>query len=95
MILPYIFVTILFLFYIQYSPKMGNIWYRNGYFVPRGAINLMIYPLKEIKMWNPKLWDINYFMWIIITYMFYEIIHFPSGLTSHRLYQSSTNCLVQ
>ena len=42
---------------------MGNIWYRNGYFVPMGAINLIIYPLKEIKMWNPKLWDINYFMY--------------------------------
>ena len=68
MILAYVLTTFIFLLYIQFSPKMGNIWYRNGYFVPRGAINLIIYPFREIKMWSPKLWDINYFMWIIITF---------------------------
>ena len=69
MILAYVLITFIFLLYIQFSPKMGNIWYRNGYFVPRGAVNLMVYPLREIKMWNPKLWDINYFIWIIFTYI--------------------------
>ena len=69
MILAYVLITFIFLLYIQFSPKMGNIWYRNGYFVPRGAVNLMVYPLREAKMWNPKLWDINYFIWIIFTYI--------------------------
>lgn len=61
-----IFLTVLFLLYIQFSPQMGNIWWREGYFTPMGAINVIIYPLREIKMWNMEMWDINYFIWIII-----------------------------
>ena len=31
-----------YLYYIQFSPTMGNIWYRCDQFVPHNAINLMI-----------------------------------------------------
>ena len=60
-----IFSTLFFLSYIQFSPKMGNIWWRNGYFRPLGAVKLMIYPFKNYKMWLFELWDINYFIWIL------------------------------
>jgi|UniRef100_A0A6C0CX90 hypothetical protein len=62
-----IFLTVLFLLYIQFSPQMGNIWWREGHFTPMGAIYVMLHPLKEIKMWNMEMWDINYFIWIVIT----------------------------
>jgi len=71
-----IFLTVLFLLYIQFSPQMGNIWWRDGYFTPMGALDVMLYPLKEIKMWNIGMWDINYFIWIIIGLFFYAFAFF-------------------
>ena len=46
---------------------MGNIWWREDHFTPMGAIYVMLFPLKEIKMWSIEMWDINYFIWIVIT----------------------------
>ena len=60
-----IFITIVYLLYVQFSPQMGNIWWRNDYFSPMGAIKIIVYPLYEIKMWNVEFWDINYFIWLL------------------------------
>jgi len=66
-------ITILFLLYIQYSPGMGNIWYRNNeYFSPMGAYNVMIFPLQSVYMWRPDMWDINYFVWLFIGFIAYQ-----------------------
>ena len=66
-IVGWIIITIIFLLYIQFSPNMGNIWWRNNsYFAPMGAINVMIYPFRNIMMWKPEFWDINYPIWVII-----------------------------
>ncbi len=59
-----IFITIIYLLYVQFSPQIGNIWWRNDYFSPMGAIKIIVYPLYEIKMWNMEFWDINYFIWL-------------------------------
>ena len=61
-----VLITLGFLLYIQFSPGMGQIWIRNGNFMPMGAFNLMIYPFKNIRIWMPNVWDINYPMWILI-----------------------------
>ena len=56
-----------YLFYIQFSPGMGNIWYRNNeYFSPMGAVNVMIFPFRNLQMWYPTMWDINYIMWLLL-----------------------------
>ena len=60
-----IFITTIYLLYVQFSPQMGNIWWRNDYFSPMGAIKIIVYPLYEIKMWNMEFWDINYFIWLL------------------------------
>ena len=67
-ILFIIIITIIFLLYIQFSPQMGNVWWRENYFSPMGAINVILYPLKEVKMWNINMWDINYFIWLLFFY---------------------------
>ena len=54
-----VLITLGFLLYIQFSPGMGQIWIRNGNFMPMGAF-------KNIRIWMPKVWDINYPMWILI-----------------------------
>lgn len=67
MILAILVTTLIFLLYIQYSPGMGNIWYRNNeYFSPMGAVNVMIFPFRNLQMWYPTMWDINYIMWLLL-----------------------------
>jgi len=67
MILAILVTTLFFLLYIQYSPGMGNIWYRNNeYFSPMGAVNVMIFPFRNLQMWYPTMCDINYIMWLLL-----------------------------
>ena len=68
MVILFIIITTIFLLYIQFSPQMGNVWWRENYFSPMGAINVILYPLKEVKMWNINMWDINYFIWLLFFY---------------------------
>jgi hypothetical protein len=73
LLILWVILTLGFLIYIQFSPDMGNIWIRSGYFIPMGAINLIIYPFKEKYMWLiPEMWMINYWMWMIpcVIYIF-------------------------
>ena len=70
-----IFITTIYLLYVQFSPQIGNIWWRNDYFSPMGAIKIIVYPLYEIKMWNVEFWDINYFIWLLFGIIIYFIIN--------------------
>ena len=57
--------------YLELCPSMGNIWWRDGHFSPKGIYNCVFYPFKNIRMWWPDMWDINFPMWIII-YIFFK-----------------------
>jgi len=70
-----IFITTIYLLYVQFSPQIGNIWWRDDYFLPMGAIKIIVYPLYEIKMWNVEFWDINYFIWVLFGVIIYFIIY--------------------
>ena len=62
----WLIITIGFLLYIQFSSTMGNIWIRNGQLSIIGAINVILYPFKEIKMWTyTQMWIINYWIWLL------------------------------
>ena len=77
MILTIFIITLLFLLYIQYSPGMGNIWYRNNeYFSPMGALHVMVFPFQNVQMWYPTMWDINYIMWLLLGVFIYSIFVF-------------------
>ena len=79
MILAILVTTLFFLLYIQYSPGMGNIWYRNNeYFSPMGAVNVMIFPFRNLQMWYPTMWDINYIMWLLLGIVSNLILDFIS-----------------
>ena len=63
----FIIINIIYLLYIQFSPEMGEIWYRNNkYFCFNGAWKVIIFPLSNEKMWCFEMWDINYFIWIFL-----------------------------
>ena len=69
----FLLVTFVYLLYIQFSPGMGNVWYRNNeYFSFIGAWKVIVFPLENIDMWHYTLWDINYFIWV----MFYILLTF-------------------
>ena len=69
----FVILTIFYLLYIQFSPGMGNIWYRNNqYYCFMGAWEVMIFPLQNSAMWNVSMWDINYFVWMIVLF---PIVH--------------------
>ncbi len=70
-----IFITTIYLLYVQFSPQIGNIWWRNDYFSPMGAIKIIVYPLYEIKMLNVEFCDINYFIWLLFGIIIYFIIN--------------------
>ncbi len=77
MILTIFIITLLFLLYIQYSPGMGNIWYRNNeYFSPMGALRVMVFPFQNVQMWYPTMWDINYIMWLLLGVFIHSILDF-------------------
>jgi len=72
------FLLLGYLLYIQFSPGMGNIWYRNGeYFSPMGAIKMIFYPLYSVEMWRFEMWDLNFFIWILsficVYYLYFGI----------------------
>jgi len=64
--LGYTCLFVLYLMYIQFSPGMGNIWYRNDeYFSPMGAVKMILAPFYVKELWRPEFWDINFIVWSI------------------------------
>lgn len=61
--------TALFALYVQFSPKMGNIWIRKNdegedVFVPKNLLNLMVEPFTNKQFWHPRNLDMN---WLFLT----------------------------
>ncbi len=75
----YIFLLsfIIFLLYLELSPKLGNIWYRlNSENIKviniSSIINFLIYPLHNINFWYINNWDLNFIIYYFITkFIFY------------------------
>ena len=55
-----------YLLHVQFSRGMGNIWWRAGRLSPGGAWAVMMYALKERRMWAPEFWDLNYPLWVLV-----------------------------
>ena len=72
---------IIFLIYLEYSPNLGNIWYRidstgNRKIMIKGAISVILYPFKNITLWYPNNWDLNYFVYLYFTNFLLNIFFF-------------------
>jgi len=55
--------------YVQFSPQIGNIWYRydssgEKIFVFSNLKNLMCEPLKNGTFWRKENLDLNVFTWV-------------------------------
>jgi hypothetical protein len=74
-----IIVLILWVLYIEFAPRMGNIWLRpnskgNKTFRPSGILNLMIQPFTDLQYWYPRNWDLNIYAILIITTIIYYLV---------------------
>ena len=72
-----LYAAVLFILYVQFSPSMGNVWYRkdsdgNGFFSFGGLFDLIIFPLKNLQMWYPSMWDINIYIWLSLSYIIFN-----------------------
>ena len=55
-----------FVLYVDLSPNMGNIIFRNNYISIIGLLNLIIHPLFNLYMWNFNLLPINFIFWFLL-----------------------------
>jgi len=56
--------TVGYIAYLELSPGLGNIWWRNGQLMPMSILRMAIYALREPRIWLPDMWDLNYFVWL-------------------------------
>lgn len=56
--------TIGYVLYLELSPGLGNIWWRNGQIMPSSILRMAAYALREPRVWLPDMWDLNYFVWM-------------------------------
>lgn len=78
----YIFLLsfIIFLLYLELSPKLGNIWYRlNSENIKviniSSIITFLIYPLQNISFWYINNWDLNFIIYYFITKFIFYYLH--------------------
>ena len=80
LILAFIISFVIFAIYVEVNPKMINIWYRvNSEGIKTiqldNLLELISGPLRYIFYWFPNYWDINYFIYLIITFIIIEQIN--------------------
>ena len=66
-----LFITFIWILYLEMNPKIRNIWLRPNsegayVFCPNSIISLMVAPLTNKHFWNIKLLDINYYTFLTI-----------------------------
>jgi hypothetical protein len=71
-------VFLLWLLYLELSPQLGKIWIRpnekGGWRLSLGGvIQLMGKPFTQIEYWYPRFWDLNIYVWWILTLLVYWI----------------------
>jgi Cu-Zn family superoxide dismutase len=73
-------VFIIWLFYLELSPKLGKIIFRpnakgSTTFNLSGLGSMMIRPFTDLTFWYPRFWDLNIYMLWIITAIIYYLIY--------------------
>lgn len=72
-------VFIIWILYIEFSPKLGGIWIRPNAkgkksFTTGGIISLLGKPFTDKTLWYPVNWDLNVYVWLIITVIIYYLV---------------------
>ena len=67
------------LLYLQFDPKIGNVWLRPSdnnqmTFCYKSIINLLKYPFQNLNLWKVYNWDLNYYIICIFTFLFFKFL---------------------
>jgi hypothetical protein len=78
-ILLFIFVYIIWLCYLEFSPSLGGIVLRpnsEGEMIIsyNSIMNISFYPLRNMNCWYPRFWDLNIFIIIFISFCIFYFI---------------------
>ena len=65
-ILTILALVLFYLLYIEFSPGMGNIWWRDNKLFLTGAVSMLTEPLYNKTLWSPYLWDLNFVVWCVV-----------------------------
>jgi len=76
-------IFIIYSLYIQFSTSMGNIWIRNDsngnpIFCPNNLFKLILYSLTDINFWVSELIIINFWIYIIIYLIIFNLFNYTS-----------------
>lgn len=79
MIYNYLLSIFIFILYLEINSKLGGIWLRYNsknqlIFSPIGIYNMVVYPLKNLQLWFPQNWDINFFMFTGLLTIFIQLL---------------------
>ena len=77
-----VYGTFVYSLYVQFSPSMGGIWFRNGHFVPKNLFRLMIYPFFSLDFWYPTMWIVN---WPIVVSVFGGLFYYLGHQLDHGI----------
>jgi len=82
LIIGYFIYFIIFLIYLELSPKLKNIWIRCNSdnilkICPSGIISMLKKPFTDVFFWYPQFWDINYY---VGGYLFSNALHKISNI---------------
>tara|TARA_E500000178_G_C16992439_1_gene741520 strand:+ start:191 stop:517 length:327 start_codon:yes stop_codon:yes gene_type:complete len=67
LIISYFIYFIIFIAYLEISPKLKNVWIRCNsdnvlQICPAGIWNMLKKPFSNIYFWYPQFWDLNYYI---------------------------------
>ena len=71
--------SIIWLTYLELSPNLGNMWIRpdcnnKSKICISSIINLLGEPFRNIFLWKPSFWDMNYYMFTTFTVVIQSLI---------------------
>lgn len=78
----FFFSLVIYILYLEINPKIRGIWLRKGddnklNITFNGLKNFIMYPIKDKRMWFPKMWDMNIFISVpIISTLCYHILDY-------------------
>jgi hypothetical protein len=71
-----LFSFFFWLLYIEFHPKLGFMWIRPNslnelLFSFNSLKHILLSPFKSIYIWNINLWEINFFIFIVLFYFIF------------------------
>ena len=98
--LYFIFIVfVIWMFNLELNPQLGHIWLRPDVtgdivFSPINIVNLLIKPFYDLTLWNIKLWDVNFYIFLLSCTILFFIFRIISNVLNVKSVRSSKSVRV-